>query len=43
MALQIAPLIVSEHQILISLYLFMAEIILFHLLPPIWHRGEYLD
>ena len=21
----------------------MAGIILFHLLPPIWHRGEYLD
>ena len=43
MALQIAPLIVAERWILISLYLFMAGIILFHLLPPIWHRGEYLD
>ena len=43
MALQIAPLIVAERRILISLYLFMAGIILFHLLPPIWHRGEYLD
>ena len=43
MALQIAPLIVAERRILISLYLFMAGIILFHLLPPIWHSGEYLD
>ncbi len=43
MVLQIAPLIVAERRILISLYLFMAGIILFHLLPPIWHRGEYLD
>ena len=43
MALQIAPLIVAERRILISLYLFMAGIILFHLLPPIWHLGEYLD
>ena len=43
MALQIAPLIVAERWILISLYLFMAGVILFHLLPPIWHRGEYLD
>jgi len=34
MALQIAPLIVAERRILISLYLFMAGIILFHLLPP---------
>lgn len=43
MALQIAPLIVAESRILISLYLLMAGIILSHLLPPIWHRGEYLD
>ena len=43
MALQIAPLIVAERRVLISLYLFMAGIILFHLLPPIWHLGEYLD
>ena len=43
MALQIAPLIVAERRILISLYLFMAGIILFHLLPSIWHSGEYLN
>jgi hypothetical protein len=42
-ALQIAPLIVAERRILISLYLFMAGIILFHLLPSIWHSGEYLN
>jgi hypothetical protein len=39
MALQIAPLIVAESRVLISLYLFMAGAILFHLLSPIWHRG----
>jgi hypothetical protein len=27
----------------ISLYLIMAGIILFHLLPSIWHSGEYLN
>ena len=43
MALQIAPLIVAERRILISLYLFMAGIILFYLLPSIWHSGEYLN
>ena len=43
MALQIAPLIVAERRILISLYLFMAGIILFHLLPSAWHSGEYLN
>jgi hypothetical protein len=43
MALQIAPLIVAECRILILLYLFMAGIILFHLLPSIWHNGEYLN
>jgi hypothetical protein len=43
MALQIAPLIVAERRILISLYLFMAGIILFHLLPSIWHNCEYLN
>jgi hypothetical protein len=43
MALQIAPLIVPEHQILISLYLFMAGIIAFNLLPSIWHSCDYLN
>jgi hypothetical protein len=43
MALQIAPLIVAERRILILLYLFMAEVSLFHLLPSIWHSGEYLN
>ena len=43
MALQIAPLIVAERRILISFYLLMAGIILFHLLPSIWHSGEYLN
>ena len=43
MALQIAPLIVAERRILISLYLFMAGIILFHLMPDIWHSGRYLN
>ena len=43
MALQIAPPIVAERRILISLYLFMAGVILFHLLPSIWHSGEYLN
>jgi len=43
MALQIAPLIVAERRILISLYLFSTGIILFHLLPSIWHSGEYLN
>ena len=42
MALQIAPLIVPERRILIYLYLFVAGIILFHLLPPIWHSGRHL-
>jgi hypothetical protein len=42
-ALQIAPLIVAERLILLSLYLFMVGIILFHLLPSIWHNGEYLN
>ena len=41
MALQIAPLIVLERQILILLYLFMAGIILFHLMATIWHRRDY--
>jgi hypothetical protein len=36
MALQIAPLIVPEHQILISLYLFMAGTVVFSLLPSMW-------
>ena len=43
MALQIAPLIVLESQILILLYLFMAGIILFHLMATIWHGGDHLD
>jgi hypothetical protein len=43
MTLQIAPLIVAELQILISLYLLIAGIILFHLLPSIRHSGEYLN
>ena len=43
MALQIAPLIVAERRILISLCLFIAGIILFHLLPSIWHSSEYLN
>ena len=43
MAFQIAPLIVPERRILILVYLLMAGIILFHLLPPIWHSGEYLN
>ena len=43
MALQIAPLIVLECQILILLYLFMAGIILFHLMATIWHGGDYLN
>ena len=43
MAWQIAPLIVPERRILISLYLFMAGIILFHLMPDIWHSGRYLN
>ena len=41
MALQIAPLIVLERQILILLYLFMVGIILFHLMATIWHRRDY--
>ena len=41
MALQIAPLIVLERQILILLYLFMAGIILFHLMATIWHGRDY--
>jgi competence protein ComEC len=43
MALQIAPLIVPERWILLSLYLFTAGIILFQLLPSILHSGEYLN
>jgi len=43
MALQIAPLIIAERRILILLYLFMAGVSLFHLLPSIWHSGEYLN
>ena len=43
MALQIAPLIVLESQILILLYLFMAGIILFHLMATIWLGGDYLN
>ena len=43
MALQIAPLIVLESQILILLYLFMAGIILFHLMATIWHCRDYLN
>jgi hypothetical protein len=43
MALQIAPLIVAERRIFILLCLFMARISLFHLLPSIWHGGEYLN
>ena len=43
MALQIAPLIVLERRILILLYLFMAGIILFHLMATIWHDGDYLN
>jgi hypothetical protein len=39
MAFQIAPLIVPERRILISVYLFMVGINLFYLLPPIWHSG----
>ena len=41
MALQIAPLIVLERRILILLYLFMAGIILFHLMATIWHGRDY--
>ena len=41
MALQIAPLIVLERQILILLYLFMAGIILFHLMATIGHGRDY--
>ena len=43
MALQIAPLIVLERRILILLYRFMAGTILFHLMPMIWHIGNYLN
>ena len=43
MALQIAPLIVLERRILIFLYLFMAGIILFHLMAMIWHGRNYLN
>ena len=39
MALQIAPLIVPERRILISLYLFMPGILPFHLLPSIAGLG----
>ena len=41
MALQIAPLIVLERRILILLYLFMAGVILFHLMATIWHGRDY--
>ena len=41
MALQIAPLIVLERRVLILLYLFIARIILFHLMATIWHGGDY--
>ena len=41
MVLQIAPLIVLERRILISLYLFMAGIILFHLMATIGHGRDY--
>jgi hypothetical protein len=40
MALQIAPLIVLERRILILLYLFMAGIILFHLMATICHGRD---
>ena len=43
MALQVAPLIVLERRILILLYLFMAGVILFHLMAKIWHGGDYLN
>ena len=43
MASQIAPLIVLERRILILFYLFMAGIILFHLMSTIWHGGDYLN
>ena len=43
MALQIAPLIVLERQILILLYLFMARITLCHLMAVIWHGGDFLN
>ena len=43
MALQIAPLIVLEQRILISLYLYRAGIILFHLMATIWHGWDYLN
>ena len=43
MALQIAPLIVLERRKLILLYLFMAGVILFHLMTKIRHSGDYLN
>ena len=43
MALQIAPLIVPKQRILITLYLFMAGIILFQFMAAIWHVGNYLN
>ena len=43
MALQIAPLIIFERLILILLYLFVAEIILFHFMATIWHGRDYLN
>ena len=43
MALQIAPLIVFERRILILLYLFVAGIILVHLIATIWHGGDYIN
>ena len=43
MALQIAPLIDLERWVLILLYLFVAVIILFHLLPFISQSGNYFN
>ena len=43
MALQIAPLIDLERRILILLYLFVAVIILFHLMPLISQSGDYFN
>ena len=43
MALQIAPLIVFKPRILILLYRFMAEIMLFDLMVSIWHGGDYFN
>ena len=43
MALQIAPLIVLERRILTLRYLFMAGILLFHLLPVISQSDDYFN